>query len=287
MRVRQKMILDNINTIIARIVNPEIPAAKSKFENISTYDDLKSLLMTDFSSALDRWHDNCKIWRGMSQYGSMFIATPGIRKSQNTGNIYTRMLSDILPNWKDYPKRNRSFICSSSQTTAIAYGKEYLILPENGAKIGICPTSDIWSSFRDSVGILPNLNHTLYTMFSLACYRFGKNYDSDVFESIDNTAELLSLFELVDKYIDITSHDDLYIEIYTEKCKDIIMECKDKKIPILKQLEIKLDPKINNFKLETIEKYDINEQSMNYEVWTDSRCLFINESKLKDLLIAK
>jgi len=284
-RIRQKMILDDINTIIARIVSFENPAAYSKFENIDTYDDFKSLLQTNFSSAFNKYLNRQNIWRGMSSYGSMFIISPGIRKSQNTVNIYTRLLSDILPNWKDYPKRNRSFICSSNYIGAGGYGEEqYLVFPENGSKIGICPRHDIWGSFKDSVGILPNLNHAIDTLILLANDKFGSfDYDSDIFNKIDNNEELINLFNLVDEYISITPYNQLFNKIESLRSRDVILECKENNIPLLKQLEMKLDPKTNGFKLQTIENYSVG-YDITQEVWTDARCLFVYEAKLHELI---
>ena len=41
--------------------------------------------------------------------------------SANSNNLYTRLLSGILPEWREYPKRNESFICSSSIEVALNY----------------------------------------------------------------------------------------------------------------------------------------------------------------------
>lgn len=282
------MILDNINSLLARIASLENPAACSKFENIDTYDDFKSLLQTNFSSAFNKYLNRQDIWRGMSAYSEMLIITPGIRKSQNTSNIYTRLISDILPNWKDYPKRDRSFICSTTYYGARGYGeKQYLVFPENGAKIGICPRHDIWGSFKDSIGILPNLNHAIDTLILLADDKFGStNYDSDIFNNIDNTEELISLFNLVDMYISTTPYNRLFKKIENLRSRDFILECKENDIPLLKQLEMKLDPKTNGFELQTIENYSIASTGMDRtkEVWTDARCLFVYESKLHELI---
>ena len=71
---------------------------------------------------------------------NLSILTPGERVSQNTNNIYTTLFSDILPSWKDYPPRNKSFICTSDYSTALAFGQpySYVVLPKNGTNIGIC-----------------------------------------------------------------------------------------------------------------------------------------------------
>lgn len=69
------------------------------------------------------------------------------RKSQNTANHYTVLLSN-LPEWKRFPKRSRSLICSTSYKYAAEYGSStFLVLPKNGTKIGVCSQRDFWESF--------------------------------------------------------------------------------------------------------------------------------------------
>jgi hypothetical protein len=72
------------------------------------------------------------------------------RKSANTENYYT-LLIDNLPSWQNYPKRSKSLICSTSRHVAELFSQDndknggvYIVLPFNGAKIGICPQRDIW-----------------------------------------------------------------------------------------------------------------------------------------------
>lgn len=73
------------------------------------------------------------------------------RASQNTSNHYT-VIIDNLPAYKDFPKRQASFICALSPITAARFGtaergkREHVVvlIPYNGVKIGVVPTSDIW-----------------------------------------------------------------------------------------------------------------------------------------------
>lgn len=72
------------------------------------------------------------------------------RESANTSNFYT-LLMDNLPQWKDYPKRGKSLICSNSEEGA--YGdssNKFLVLPVDNAKIGVCSEYDFWESFRNT-----------------------------------------------------------------------------------------------------------------------------------------
>lgn len=70
------------------------------------------------------------------------------RKSANTSNFYTRLL-DTNPANKDWPLRSRSFICSTSISTASGYSNGgdslTMIIPVNGTKVGVVGQNDIWS----------------------------------------------------------------------------------------------------------------------------------------------
>jgi hypothetical protein len=153
------MILNHINSILARVK----PGTGNhiQYKHIESQSEINSLLQGQFSSA---WHkyikENVEIWRGTkmgSNYGDISIMTPGNRISQNVNNVYTRLMSDILPAWKEFPKRSQSFICSNSSGLAgcytSGYGNNYLVLPENGAKLGICPEKDIWESFNKTLNM--------------------------------------------------------------------------------------------------------------------------------------
>jgi hypothetical protein len=91
------------------------------------------------------------IYRGMPGETKVGISdTNGLnRKSANSLNYYTIWI-DNNPAWKEYPKRSKSFICSTNLTTASSYGNDntFLIIPADNAKIGICPEYDLWMSFK-------------------------------------------------------------------------------------------------------------------------------------------
>jgi len=129
-----------------------------------TKDELTELLRTDYSSAYKKFLENKIMFRGVNDSTKYFIGRygllkPGLRISQYARyNLYTRLFSDILPSWKGYPPRNRSFICTSSTGKALEFtdtfpaldewkNNVYAVLPKNGAVIGVCPKSDLWFAF--------------------------------------------------------------------------------------------------------------------------------------------
>ena len=91
------------------------------------------------------------LWRGMrGMYGYEaavihFKPGTGRRKSENTSNQYTALMSNS-PYFKGWPKRDRSMICSTDIGYASDFGREYAILPFDNAKIGVCPSFDLWDT---------------------------------------------------------------------------------------------------------------------------------------------
>jgi hypothetical protein len=70
----------------------------------------------------------------------------GFRNSIEDTNIHLDLLSN-LPSWKEYPKYERCVIGGSPGAVG-SYGDSiYEVIPFDGVKIAVCPTSTIWESF--------------------------------------------------------------------------------------------------------------------------------------------
>lgn len=98
------------------------------------------------SAYLQRVEEN-PIFRGFDAPPISFIQTNAMnRRSANAKNYYTIWM-DNNPAWKDYPKRSKSLICSTSHNTASGFGETHLIIPADINKIGLCDEGDLWGSF--------------------------------------------------------------------------------------------------------------------------------------------
>lgn len=70
------------------------------------------------------------------------------RASKNTFNYYTQWM-DNHPDWKAYPKRSKSLICTTSMDVAAGYHQQiFHVIPSNACKIGVVPAHDLWYSFE-------------------------------------------------------------------------------------------------------------------------------------------
>jgi len=149
--------LNNIKILLSAYAEDKnkIPLKKNTFIMINSYENFCQLLKTDYSQATEKFLNGVAIYRGVREFqGPYFVKIPGLRISQNTENSYTRLFSGLLPSWSKYPPRNKSFICTTNINRTRGYITEseysrgqYIILPKNNAKIGVCSFTDMWDSF--------------------------------------------------------------------------------------------------------------------------------------------
>ena len=68
-----------------------------------------------------------------------------MRQSENTTNFYTEIL-DNHPDRQHFPKRSKSFIGSTKFSVAKIYGRPYVMIPFDNAKIGLVGKLDMWET---------------------------------------------------------------------------------------------------------------------------------------------
>lgn len=225
---------------------------KPRSENIN-FEEAATLALDYHSNALD----------GTAIYRSMYTTTPeyvftdpsiGTRVSANVPNYYT-LIIDNHPAWKKFPKRSESVICSTSRDYS-----EYVVLPEDGAKIGICPTYDIWESFGRS-GI-ESLDIWTYDFEKVLGTRGLDKSWNQLRKAINTVSKrknyvATSIWELISK---VSKHNRWMREYFNGDEDDF-----------LKFIRNLFDPKKNGFKLaksgDTLPKEK--------ELWTDGKCLII------------
>lgn len=125
---------------------------RNKYHYLENIEDIrKALSLPEYSQAVEAYKNGHRIYRGHKQQEDYLgmIVTPGIRKSQDNANVYTKLMSEILPSWSAYPRRDRAVICTNDFDYAKGFSKKYpfLVFPQNNTKIGVCPRYDIWDSF--------------------------------------------------------------------------------------------------------------------------------------------
>lgn len=121
-----------------------------------------------------------KIWRGDPELDDdkvYLFEGKSTRKSANTTNYYTLMFSEILPSWKNIPKRNKALICSTEQATAQTYSGDnnsFLVVPYDSTIIAQANEADFWNITENEYDFgLPYINDSLRYF---RCKRKHKQY---------------------------------------------------------------------------------------------------------------
>lgn len=265
--------INNIDIILSAYFNKDIN------EKYLTTQELNYLLSTDYSDAYKAYKNGCSIFRGQSAINDIFLTKSKTRLAQNTNNIVNRLTSSIIPSWKNYPKRNHSFICTNSAWIAEKYlGQTYLIFPKNGTNIGICPKYDFWISFEtlDSSSI-DDFNYFFMQILSMLnnkthdeinkCFNFG--YKSNIVELLNKTNEII--INNKKDIIDELNKDDEW-PLHIQFIKNI-----SKNRDIFKVLDDFFNPEVNKFSLTNISNYNLHNEIEGKEVWFDGEAIFVSD----------
>lgn len=225
-------------------------------------DDVRKLIKTDYSIALK----GTPIFRGVSNYDKDFLFIDPSKHEERLSpyaysNVYNLLLSN-LPSWNKYPKRNKSIICTTDIDNAYGrgFGAAYYVIPKNNSKIGICPSRDIWFSFKE-FGTLNELNNIISILFET----FNIKYNDADFKKFKNNCD-----ELDDKKYNIKNLNLKKYKIEYEWLTEYLNIPELKLLDILNQI---LDPNKNRFKLS---KPGDDNLSIGVETWTDGPSILIN-----------
>ena len=217
------------------------------------------------------------VYRGTRLDGEYNLVDPSQRerKSANTYNYYTLMI-DNFPEWKEFPKRSKSLICTTDKGYTFTYGVPFIVLPVDEAKFGECPDTDIWDSLR-----LLNKKYGFYNadQFMVILNKLFTIATKKPIETYHNLIEIMQQIAhnglIKEKIIKELNNDenDYFSQI---KIKRFVLHMM-KKDNLLTLRKI-LDPQTNGFQLKNL-------SNINYfasrEVWTSDKCLLIRCQSLQ------
>lgn len=197
------------------------------------------------------------------------------RVSQNTSNHYT-VLFDNHPEMKNYPKRSRSFIASTSKNTAEGFAadkngnyskdKVYALIPFDGVKIGVVNKGDMWS--------------TIIKLFGAKSDVSGFNMAFDEELGIKPTMEGFMKFDKL-----LKDRNPKAVKAVVGLYKQSTGKEPDEKVfdNFMQMIWDAYSPKKTGFKLYTANNYQ--EPSRASEVWIGGKCIAIlykNLEKFKE-----
>jgi hypothetical protein len=104
-----------------------------------------------FRRAAELYKAGIRFYKGSNIDEKYVIQYARHRKSIGKSNLHTLLLSEILPSWKSYPKRNHCIIFALSKEVASSYVKKggalYSVFPSDDALLGIALVPNIWDAF--------------------------------------------------------------------------------------------------------------------------------------------
>lgn len=210
------------------------------------------------------------IFRGKRSGDLVSMSSPQdfTRTSANTTNVYTELI-DSFPSWSDYPKRSKSLICSTADEGYITqYGDIHLVIPVDNAKVGICPASDFWGSFKTLQGYgIDDMNE----------------FNGAVEDIIGVSASVVpSSKKFKIKNAENYDKHNIVYGSFTKNLMDRIVYYKSN---LYDELEKVLDPKDNKFKHTAAAEFkdktgnNVTDGLEGKEVWISGTCMLINLSR--------
>ncbi|WP_407308174.1 hypothetical protein [Acinetobacter sp.] len=178
-------------------------------------------------------------------------------------NYYTLWMS-YNPKWEDKPRRERSFIVSTSQVDAISWGKLHYVIPSDTSKIGAVGANDIWNK-----RVTPELRLGAFTNQTRNLFRMigsGKEFSQEEF---DTYAELASAMKSVsmDEIVDVLKeHGYMFDNEFEKYMHKMFLDNKAKNL--FEVWEIVFDPKHFDF----MKTDHIHGEG---EFWIDGEALYI------------
>jgi hypothetical protein len=224
-----------------------------------------------------------KIYRGLAHTEELILkgdSAKSVRKSANTANYYTQLIDNILPEWQSFPKRSRSFICTTSKENAMKYGTVYRVFPIDDPMIGICPNNDFWTSFKET-----NFDPCGFV------YIFEKLGRITGIEASDNLSTIKRIINKVNilwkkdiktgNYVYDESNIATILRSFVELRQsnpNLLEEFANKFGSFTEYLQWKLNPYINKFKLAPLSS--LKSLGMDQEVWFSGPAYFIRNTEL-------
>lgn len=273
---------------------------KNNINQVPKYIDAMNHLTLD--ECVDHVIKNCKtflehplkIRRHINQYNCEYFWSNSVdRVSRDNGNYYTTII-DNCEEWKEYPKRSHSFICTlpTESNKDNQARLTYIVIPYDNPMFGICDNLDIYFGFN---------------------YLLKDRYDSIsyFFEGLNEISIILGLGEIRDSsfedikmdinklqkhiYDNYSTYNNFFDSIPQDKIKSVMMYNTIKIFGryleriwgknIFDSIISDMNPTKNNFKL--LKYSELKYASfVENEIWVDSPCVFISTENMYDFLVA-
>jgi len=215
-------------------------------------------------------------------------------KSEDKPLPYHELIIDNLKTWNDFPNRKSCIKGYSDKMFTTKTGIPFVIVPENGATVAICPKDRIVNSF-------PNVAINLGINFS--AFDRALNIVLNIFNNPEGTYTETKKIELSDEKFYNESYKNFYdamikVDEMLPSSKSTIEEIvahphnkeaennvlsilhyiQAKKLSLPKTFEKLFDPQENGFKSVPFNEYSVLEHK-NREAWVNVKCWLVRETE--------
>lgn len=107
------------------------------------------------------------LYRGMKRTDDFILGdSTHMKRLSSSGNNYANLVIDELsPEWRKFPKRCSSFICTTEAAYAVEFGSVYFVIPLGHPTFAVSPIHDFWLAF--DIGDVGELQSALNYVFHI------------------------------------------------------------------------------------------------------------------------
>lgn len=196
-----------------------------------------------------------------------------LRNSSGSYDWYMQVMKDD-PDWKNYPDRSYSFICSTSMEEARSYGKVYSVIPlDKNQVFGIAPDADFWYAFPELKKIKLSIAG-IQSIYERIFFQYKKYYQDDLprISDVPNN-EIKKAFALYDEAIKKTPTVMNHVIGHPHILRNIEQK------GLYKTMEDEIKPVgFHSTTLNGINKYKKEESGGGSEIWFSGPALFLEQS---------
>ncbi len=233
------------------------------------------------SEALEQAIKGTRIHYASDKKVSMALLRPTASTSPDDNYDLLNDLIDNSSDWGKFPKRSQSVICSTASEAATDGDTVYIVLPVNGAKIGVCSDDHYYTSFnrvekrygvKDAgefekrfKSLLESVNQFVHEKQPVEWNIQEVQQACSMFDNIQKTIKGVHEFET---YYHTTTNDNIkrWTKTYSGNLFADVMDA--------------MDPELNGFKCAKIT--ELTEK--NREVWFTNECYLVNKYKFTKLV---
>ena len=236
-----------------------------------SYEEALKKIPIECSETIEAYQGNsARLYRGDNRENFLYIdPTKNLRKSANTSNFYTALIS-LLGTWKKagIPERSKSVVFSNGFNGAFGYGSYvHMVFPVNGAKIAHGTATDNWNNHRKTSMDIFGYNYCV-SNFNDLLQRILASSDATLAAQNFDLSKLQEYINQADEALKNKSESDI-----VDYSRDRIIAIK--KYGLWNAIKHYIDPVANG--IEAISIKDLQSiQENRLECWTDSPCYFIS-----------